>query len=92
MMPAPRVPYVYQEYPACRYHLDGRVATVRTAEQDALFGAGWFTCPDPEKWVGEILATARAAGAFDQPGDPLDVALPPRRKRGRPPKPSHPQE
>lgn len=40
-------PYVYQPYPGCRYHPDGRVVTVQNEAEDKALGSPWAHTPYP---------------------------------------------
>ena len=61
-IPIPGATYVYQEYPACRYHPDGRVRTITCKEQEE---PGWYDSPtlaqaDARKLADELSAKAAA--------------------------------
>lgn len=45
----PEKPYVYQPYPGCRYHPDGRVATVNNVKEDGELGEPWADTPYPQE-------------------------------------------
>ena len=60
---------VYQEYPKCKYHWNGKTATVKDADEEVALGGGWADSPaafsrykgprtagaehNPERWADE---------------------------------------
>ncbi|GEM_PF-2412644 len=38
-------PYVYQEFPKWKYHVDGQSKIVQNAEEEKALGKGWYNNP-----------------------------------------------
>ena len=66
--------YVFQPFPKCKYHPDGRVVVVQHAGEELALGPVWADRPFPP---------ASPANPPSSSAEPLP-ALP--RRRGRPPK------
>ena len=66
--------YVFQAFPKCKYHEDGRGCVVKDAGEELALGPGWHDRPQPV-----------VAPISEGPEAPVAPALVPKR-RGRPPK------
>ena len=63
--------YVFQPFPKCKYHPDGRVVVVKDAGAELALGSTWADRPVPPAPLPEV-----------SPPDPPPVEAP--RRRGRP--------
>ena len=51
--------YVYQEFPKCKYHADGRVLVVQNAGEELALGPGWVDRPSQLSEVPVEVPVAR---------------------------------
>ncbi len=84
--------YVFQPYPKCKYHPDGRVLVVANAGEELALDPNWSDTIAPPAPPPEDALVASSTSASPSASPPLDPPItppaptpdPPRRRRGRP--------
>lgn len=62
--------YIHQDYPSVRFHPDGRVATVNTADEEKALGSGWHKSPAEYGVETCPAAPVVTGGTLSMPGYP----------------------
>jgi hypothetical protein len=70
--------YVFQPFPKCKYHPDGRGVVVKDAGEELALGPEWADHPVPPVEAPTLEAAPPSDDARDAPSEPV------RRPRGRP--------